>query len=324
MDWSDERYVRVYTRDTPDWQCLSFLAQGLFCLILRKVDRAGVLPLGRSGRRAVAISVGHGHQWSLLEPALDELLADGCVRIEGDLLVVPNFLEAQEAEASDKARARAYRERRRDRAKGGGAPDSPSGGASRNVTRRSENATSRDGGVTNRDEGITRRVTTVTPSRAVPPVPPVPSAEAAAAAAAPTRLPTREERLAARWPLASHLAAGAAEAWGHHVSLPKTETDRQAVEQAVGQLGDVGALQEVLDDVAAAIDAGRLEETPSSLGWCVRALQRAAARPPAPPARGPRENPRPGDPDFNDPDAWWDYDAFLRRDAGAGAGGAHA
>ena len=51
MDWSDERYVRVYTRDTPDWQCLSFLAQGLFCLILRKVDRAGVLPLGRSGRR---------------------------------------------------------------------------------------------------------------------------------------------------------------------------------------------------------------------------------------------------------------------------------
>lgn len=113
LNWSDERYVRLYTRDTPQWQCLSFLAQGLFCLLLRKVDRAGVLPLGRMGRKAVFVSVGHAHQAAMLDPALDELLADGCVEIRGDDLVVPNFIEAQEAEASDKARARASRERRR-------------------------------------------------------------------------------------------------------------------------------------------------------------------------------------------------------------------
>ncbi len=169
MNWSDERYVRVYTRDTPDWQCLSFLAQGLFCLVLRKVDRAGVLPLGRSGRKAVAIAIGHAHQWPLLEPALDELLADGCLRIEGELLVVPNFIEAQEAEASDKARAKAYRERRRDLAKSGiASAEEPNRGASRGVTAEHEKPTLRDGTVTSRDGGITGRVTTVTPSRTVP------------------------------------------------------------------------------------------------------------------------------------------------------------
>jgi hypothetical protein len=169
VNWSDERYVRLYTRDTPDWQCLSFLAQGLFCLILRKVDRAGVLPLGRSGRKAVAIAVGHAHQWALLEPALEELLSDGCIRIEGDLLVVPNFLDAQEAEASDKARSKVYRERRRDLAKAGRKDGrEPDGGASRGVTAEAREVESRDASDTRRDGTITACAATVTPSRAVP------------------------------------------------------------------------------------------------------------------------------------------------------------
>jgi hypothetical protein len=116
MNWSDERYVRVYTRDTADWLSLSFLAQGLFCLILRKVDRAGVMQLGRHGRKAVAITVGHAGDWPRLEPALEELLADGCVIIKGDLLVVPNFMEAQEAAMSDAQRQRESREKRLARA----------------------------------------------------------------------------------------------------------------------------------------------------------------------------------------------------------------
>ena len=35
MRWEDERYVRVYTRDTPGWLSLSFDAQAL--LFLKKV-----------------------------------------------------------------------------------------------------------------------------------------------------------------------------------------------------------------------------------------------------------------------------------------------
>jgi hypothetical protein len=183
--WSDERYVRLYTRDTPDWLCLSFPAQGLMCLLLRKVTRAGVLELGRAGRRGVFIAVGHAHQAAMLDPALDELLADGCVEIVGDNLVIPNFLEAQEAEASDKARARKRREKVRDVARAGGVtgsghtpPAEPE--PSRDVTPRLETPEPRDGPVTPRDARVTTCDETVTPSRAVPPVPPVPLEAAAA------------------------------------------------------------------------------------------------------------------------------------------------
>lgn len=123
MNWSDERYVKLYTRDTADWLALSFDAQALLTLLIRKFDRAGVLELGRHGARAVAIAIGHPQHWQRLQPALDELLADGCMFIseDGTKLVLKNYIEAQEAIASDKARQRESRERRRS-------------GVSRNVT----------------------------------------------------------------------------------------------------------------------------------------------------------------------------------------------
>lgn len=116
MRWEDERYVRVYTRDTVGWLTLSFDAQALFLLLLRKVDRAGLLELDSVGRRGVAVAVGHPREWTRLEPALEELLADGCVRLseDGRRLLVPNFLAAQEAKASDRARQQKSRETARD------------------------------------------------------------------------------------------------------------------------------------------------------------------------------------------------------------------
>ena len=116
MRWEDERYVRVYSRDTIDWLGLSFEAQALFVLLLRKVDRAGVLPLGKHGKRGVALAIGHVREWPRLEPALEELLTDGCVRTSADgaSLVVPNFIAAQEARSSDKARQQKARETARD------------------------------------------------------------------------------------------------------------------------------------------------------------------------------------------------------------------
>jgi hypothetical protein len=111
MLWEDERYVRVFTRDTADWLALSFDAQSLYLAIERKVNRAGILQLGRQGKRAVAVAIGHAHLWSRLEPALEELLADGCVQVNGDVLVLPDFLVQQETPQSDRARKRAERER---------------------------------------------------------------------------------------------------------------------------------------------------------------------------------------------------------------------
>lgn len=115
MRWEDERYVRVYTRDTVDWLALSFEAQGLFLLLLRKVDRAGLLVLGKHGKRGVAAAIGHATRADTIVAALEELMTDGCVLFDGQTLVIPNFIEAQECKSSDAQRKRDQRER--DRAK---------------------------------------------------------------------------------------------------------------------------------------------------------------------------------------------------------------
>ena len=111
MRWEDERYVRVYTRDTGDWLALSFRAQALFLMLLRKVDRIGELRLGRRGKGAIAALLGHPAED--LHAALEELLADGCVCLDeaGETLFVPNFLKAQETPKTPAERKREQRER---------------------------------------------------------------------------------------------------------------------------------------------------------------------------------------------------------------------
>ena len=117
MRWPEERYVRVYTRDSGDWLSLSFEAQSVWLMVLRKLDRGGCIDLGRGGRRMLAAVLGHPAKQDVVNQALDELLADGCVVLEfGDpssrsvtRLVAPNFIDAQEWIASDADRARKYR-----------------------------------------------------------------------------------------------------------------------------------------------------------------------------------------------------------------------
>lgn len=121
MHWADERYVRLYTRDTPDWLALSWQARALFIFILRKVDRSGVMDMGRAGERGLAALCAMPQD--VVETALPELLADGCVERQGTSLIVPNFLDAQESRASGAARQRECRERRRDMMRNGLRPD---------------------------------------------------------------------------------------------------------------------------------------------------------------------------------------------------------
>lgn len=115
MRWEDERYVRLYTRDTPEWTLLSWEARALFALLLRAVDRAGLLVLGRAGLRGVATLLRMPIE--VVERAIPELIDDGCVDLDGDRLIVRNFIEAQEAAQSDAARKRTERERARDQAR---------------------------------------------------------------------------------------------------------------------------------------------------------------------------------------------------------------
>ncbi len=114
MRWDDERYVRVYTRDTPGWCLLSWEARSVFLLLLRVVDRAGILHFGHAGSRAVAAVLRAPED--VVSRALEELNADGCVQVKADWMVIPNFVSAQETPVSDAARKRDSRARAKARA----------------------------------------------------------------------------------------------------------------------------------------------------------------------------------------------------------------
>jgi hypothetical protein len=114
MRWEDERYIRFYTRDTADWLVMSWQARGLFGLIMRVVDRAGILRFGsKAGLRGIAPLL-HA-PWTEIEAPLQELIDDGCVvynKTSGYILI-KNFTAAQEAGQSDAARKRRLREEAR-------------------------------------------------------------------------------------------------------------------------------------------------------------------------------------------------------------------
>ena len=136
MDWSNEAYVRVYTRDTADYQVLSWQARGLWLELLRKADRSGVIQTAH-GTRGIAALL----RWpvDVIEPALGELLKDGCVLASESPsgLVIPNFIDAQEAKKSDRLR--------------------------QELSRKNRNVTSRDSSVTKRDSDVTKRDQTSRP-----------------------------------------------------------------------------------------------------------------------------------------------------------------
>lgn len=177
MDWSDERYVRLYTRDTVTWKLIKWQGRHVLTELFRKVDRAGVLDFGDEGIEE-AISALIDTPLEVVSIGLEKILEREVAVLQGNSLVLPNFLEAQEATQSDKHRQRESRAKRRDLARHG-------------VTKRdSQSNDYADAGVTFRDsdEGgaeaavvtkpvtrvtkpvgsVTKPIETVTPSLAMP------------------------------------------------------------------------------------------------------------------------------------------------------------
>lgn len=117
MNWEDERWVKMYTRDSVTWLSWDWRARFVMMSLIRKVDRAGVVDVGSRGTDALA---------SLLDIPSD-IVRDGVAQLvlpnddgkptivwNGPQLVLLNFIDAQEAKASSSARQKASRERRRD------------------------------------------------------------------------------------------------------------------------------------------------------------------------------------------------------------------
>jgi hypothetical protein len=147
VNWSDERYVRLYTRDTPEWVTLPWQAKALWPLLLRRMDRAGVIEVRPGPRRSAMVAALVQLPLELVEVGLGALLDDGCLVEATEGYVSPNYMAAQESRASDAKRQRDHRERRRS-----GMLD---GTSSQNVTKRHDLS-----------HGVTPSL--AVPSRAVP------------------------------------------------------------------------------------------------------------------------------------------------------------
>lgn len=113
MDWSNERYVRLYTRETAEWRAFCWQAKACLPLMLMHADRIGLVAMrpGPSRMRLLAGLIGIPED--VVSAGVADLVVDGCL-IETDAgFIFKNFIEAQEAEASNAKRCREYRERLR-------------------------------------------------------------------------------------------------------------------------------------------------------------------------------------------------------------------
>src|SRR6187399_1128707 len=116
MNFEDESYVRLYTRDTASWRLLGWEGQTVLMHMLRdRFDRAGVFDCdGHKPSRAVTAVTGLPQE--VVERGLASLLTEK-VWIEQDgRLVWPKFVSAQTCKRADRLRQQESRRNRRDRA----------------------------------------------------------------------------------------------------------------------------------------------------------------------------------------------------------------
>lgn len=111
MNFEDERYVRVYTRKTFTTKTLGWEGRLVFWSLLVEVDRAGVLETG--GREpALVVAAMCDLPLEVARVGIARCLELGAVEVSDRGMVIPRFIEAQEAKQSDKARQRESRGRR--------------------------------------------------------------------------------------------------------------------------------------------------------------------------------------------------------------------
>ena len=110
LDWSNERYVRLYTRITGDMALWCWQAKAIWPWLIANADRAGVIG-ARRGARGVAALVGMPAE--VVDVGLADLLEDGCIVATPEGYAIPNYVEAQTARASENKRAADYRARQR-------------------------------------------------------------------------------------------------------------------------------------------------------------------------------------------------------------------
>lgn len=114
MNFEDESYVRLYTRDTASWKLLGWEGQTVLMHMLRdRFDRAGVFDCnGHSASRAVTAVTGLPEE--VVERGLASLLTSKVWIEQAGALVWPKFVAAQTCKRADRLRQQESRRSRRD------------------------------------------------------------------------------------------------------------------------------------------------------------------------------------------------------------------
>ncbi len=108
MRFEDEPYVRVYTRNTPTLKLVGWRGRAVLWELTRAVDRAGLLDVGDDAVEAVVAATDLPEE--VVRPGLEALLKRKVVEVNGAVLLLPRFIEAQTAKQSDRARKAKERE----------------------------------------------------------------------------------------------------------------------------------------------------------------------------------------------------------------------
>lgn len=110
MDFANERYVRLYVRDTMTWKRLGWDGQTMLMHLLRKVDRSGVIDIGDAEPWESGVML-CGAPEDQSRRGVTRMLELGVIVHDVDRLVFPRFIEGNETPQSDAQRVREHRER---------------------------------------------------------------------------------------------------------------------------------------------------------------------------------------------------------------------
>lgn len=109
MDWENERWVKLYTRNTAELVVIGWEARALLWELMRQCDGAGFIDTADPEELAVLCHMPSQH----VTACHGTLLARGIIEEANGGLLIRNFLEAQDSRTSDKERKRRSRERQR-------------------------------------------------------------------------------------------------------------------------------------------------------------------------------------------------------------------
>jgi len=139
------RWRKLYCNPSPSWLALSYSTRGLGYELLRLCDEAGRIECGRTPHFEMVALLAALQPRDRKSARLDfaALIADGFVRVEGTVIVIPNFTEAQEIKSPEAIR----KERQRAR-EGASKVDASSVDGTSKVGRSSSDGTSKVGAQT--------------------------------------------------------------------------------------------------------------------------------------------------------------------------------